>query len=192
MKAAKKFFLLAAFFLMMPVVAYGAGAHDALKCTGCHSMHDAKGDVIFAVKPNTGTNPDTKQPYEGVTSLCLGCHETSEHGGFGILPISAHKSHPFGVVPNPRIAKVPAELLRNGRLECVSCHEPHPSNSNYKYLRVDTKKLGMETFCAVCHPDRTDASTKDVKIFGFDKGEQGPAQGAAPKPKAAPKAKTTK
>jgi predicted CXXCH cytochrome family protein len=71
-------------------------------------------------------------------------------------------SHPYGLASvDPKIAKVPPELLREGgRFECLGCHDPHPSNPNYKYLRVDTAKGSkMDAFCAVCHPVKADGGT---------------------------------
>jgi len=140
--------------LALPVVMLGAGPHDSLSCTGCHGIHNAKtGELIFAVDPNKkAINPATKQPFSGTTALCLGCHATEAEGGMGIAPVSASHSHPYGVVPNPKRASVPADALRDNKLECVGCHDPHPSNTNYKYLRVDTSGGSkMENFCAECH-----------------------------------------
>ncbi len=182
----KKVLFLAAVLLTMPVFAFAAG-HDALRCVGCHSMHDAKGDMIFAVKPNTEVNPATKRPIGGVTALCLGCHETTGHGGFGIKPVEPMMSHPFDVRPNPKVAVVPAQLLINGKLECTGCHEPHPSNPNAKYLRVDVStKAGMESFCGVCHPGKGKASASSVKIYyGTETGgAPAPAPQRASKPEA--------
>lgn len=153
--------------LLIPVIVHAAGKHELLNCTGCHGIHTAKGEIIFAVEPNKkAVNPKTKAPYTGVTALCLGCHETPERGGAGIAPVSGAMSHPFSVTPNPKVATVPQGLLRDGKLECVGCHDPHPSNPNYKYLRVDTKGgREMEVFCAACHPSKAEKAPKEVKIF---------------------------
>ncbi len=154
--------------LALPAIAFAAGKHEGLNCTGCHGIHSAKGNIIFAVEPNKkAINPKTKQPYTGITALCLGCHETMEKGGLGILAVSASHSHPYGVDANPKVAIVPAVFMRAGKLECVGCHDPHPSNTNYKYLRVDTAKgAKMQNFCAMCHPAKADPSVlRDLKIF---------------------------
>jgi predicted CXXCH cytochrome family protein len=160
-------FLMVALMLVISPQVFAAGKHDALNCTGCHGIHDAKGNIIFAVEPNKkAVNPRTKKPYEGVTALCLGCHETPENGGMGIMPVSSAMSHPYGVVPNPKVADVPSVFLRNGKLECVGCHDPHPSNPNYKYLRVDTKGgAEMQKFCAICHSAKADVKLTEIKIF---------------------------
>ncbi len=154
-------------FLIIPAICLGAGKHELLNCTGCHAIHTAKGEIIFAVEPNKkAVDPKTKTPYSGVTALCLGCHETPDKGGAGIAPISGAKSHPFHISPNPKVATVHQTLLRDGKLECVGCHDPHPSNPNYKYLRVDTKGgREMEVFCALCHPSKAAKVYRDIKIF---------------------------
>ena len=169
--------LAAAALSLLPVSALAAGGHDAVGCVGCHSIHSAKGDVIFAVQPNKQSiNPKTKQPYTGTTALCLSCHEESSKGGQGYAPVAGHMSHPYGLAQvNEKVAKVPPELLREGgRFECLGCHDPHPSNPYYKYLRVDTgaKGANMDGFCAVCHPIKADtavaASAKSALFTSMD------------------------
>ncbi len=163
--------LFAVLATLSPLAAFAAGGHDAIGCTGCHSLHTAKDSIIFAVAANkTVVNPKTKQTYTGTTALCLGCHSESNQGGQGYAPIHANMSHPFGIASiNPKVAKVPAELLREGgRFECLGCHDPHPSNPNYKYLRVDTNKgAKMDAFCAVCHPIKADVGTAAEKVSLF-------------------------
>ncbi len=170
--------------LLTPQSLYAAGRHEGLNCTGCHAIHTAQGDIIFSVEPNKKVvNPRTKKPYSGVTALCLGCHETIEHGGMGIIPISAAMSHPYGVTPNPKVAYVPPAFLRKGKLECVGCHDPHPSNPNYRYLRVDTKNgADMQKFCAVCHASKADVNVTNVKVFSSMDETKVPHDGKASKP----------
>ncbi|HET9598655.1 MAG TPA: cytochrome c3 family protein [Anaeromyxobacteraceae bacterium] len=175
-----------------PLAARAAGGHDAVGCAGCHSLHAAKGELIFAVPANAKyLNPKTKQAYTGSTALCLGCHQDSDKGGQGFAPISGHVSHPFGLASvNPKIARVPPELLREGgRFECLGCHDPHPSNPYYKYLRVDTKGgKDMDAFCAACHAMKADqavASQKPVFFTSMDEtGNRVMAAPAASAPKA--------
>ncbi len=178
--------LVAALAAALPLSAMAAGGHDGVGCNGCHGIHTSKGDVIFAVAPNkTSLNPRTKQPYGGSTALCLGCHEETSKGGQGFAPVSGHMSHPYGLTQvNGRVAKVPPELLRGGRFECVSCHDPHPSNTNAKYLRVDTKG-GMDAFCAVCHSAKADRGVVAKGAALFTSMDQGAAR-AAPAPGAEP------
>ncbi len=179
--------------VILPISTFAAGGHDSIGCTGCHSIHAAKGDLIFAVAPNKQVvNPKTKQPYTGTTALCLACHEETSKGGQGYAPISSHMSHPYGLASvNPKVAKVPPELLREGgRFECMGCHDPHPSNPYYKYLRVDTAKGSkMDAFCAVCHPIKADAATVAEKAVLFTSmDETGNRVMKAPSAKSAPAA----
>jgi hypothetical protein len=187
-----------------PAAAFAAGGHDSVGCAGCHAIHTAKGDIIFAVAPNKADlNPKTKQPYTGTTALCLGCHQESNKGGQGYAPVHSNMSHPYGLATvNAKIAKVPGELLREGgRFECLGCHDPHPSNPYYKYLRVDTGAKGgeMDKFCAVCHPIKADASTTATKPALFTSMDEtgnrvmkAAAAPAAAKPAAAPAAAPAK
>ncbi len=42
----------------LPAAALATGGHDSVGCNGCHSIHAAKGEIIFAVGPNkTMQNP---------------------------------------------------------------------------------------------------------------------------------------
>jgi len=165
----KKMAVAAAMLLLASGPSWAAGAHDSLECTGCHNIHYAKGPIIFEVAPNSKAMPkDSVNASKTIAALCLGCHGDADQGGMGILPISAHTTHPFGKKVNSRVAKVPAGLLRDGVMDCVSCHDPHPSNPNYKYLRVDTNKgANMALFCDMCHPAKADKSINRsaLKVF---------------------------
>ncbi|MDF1524719.1 MAG: cytochrome c3 family protein [bacterium] len=146
------FFIAALAILASPTVIYAAGPHDN-DCTECHSLHDTQGNFSFGVAPNQSEKyTATGQTVSGTDALCLGCHNEDE----GIMPIHLTKSHPVGV--KPKKAFVPQEVLgNNGELTCGSCHDPHPSNPNYKYLRVGTndgRKMGA--FCAYCHEAMVD------------------------------------
>lgn len=182
----------AALVSLLPVAASAAGGHDAVGCAGCHAIHTAKDQIIFAVAANKQVlNPKTKQPYTGTTALCLGCHEDSSKGGQGYAPISGHMSHPYGLASvDAKVAKVPPELLREGgRFECLGCHDPHPSNPYYKYLRVDTAKGSkMDAFCAVCHPIKADVATVAEKAVLFTSMDETGNRVLAPKAAAAPAA----
>jgi predicted CXXCH cytochrome family protein len=187
--------LLAAVMLcLVPVVVFAAGAHDGLECTGCHALHTAKdGSLIFAVETNKkDINPRTKQPYGGITALCLGCHDTPEKGGQGIKPVESHTSHPYGLTSvNSKIARVPAEFLRDGKFECISCHDPHPSNLNYKYLRIDTANGSkMDVFCAACHPMKADPkSAANAKATLFNSMDENLYKASGSEAPAAPASK---
>jgi predicted CXXCH cytochrome family protein len=122
--------------LLLPAMAFGAGGHDSLSCTGCHGIHDAEtGNLIFA--------------------------------------------DPYGIKPNPKVAKVPSSLLRNGKLECIGCHDPHPSNPNKKYVRVGGN---MQDFCSLCHSSKSGKKISTAKIFSsMNEGGSAPAKRPAGK-----------
>ncbi len=178
----RMFLVVATFFL--PLSAFAFGAHDGLVCSGCHAIHTAKDELIFAVPQNkVDVNPKTKQPYPKITALCLGCHQTPEKGGLGIKPIAAHMSHPYGLNSvNPKVARVPEDLLRDGRFECISCHDPHTSNPNYKYLRYDAGVNGskLDNFCAVCHPMKTDPKAANLRPQKFNSMDERLFGGVSP------------
>ncbi len=184
MSAVRK--LAVALVILAPAAAFAAGGHDAVGCGGCHSLHAAKGELIFAVQPNTKyVNPKTKQPYGGTTALCLACHQDSDKGGQGFAPVSQHSSHPFAVDQvNPKIAHVPADFLKDGKFECMSCHDPHPSNPNYKYLRIDTNGgKNPDVFCAACHGSKADTSVASAAAAGASKQPAAATKSSSSAPK---------
>ena len=159
-----------------------AGPHDGVSCLGCHSTHFAVDHKLFSVKNTDQNNPLTKDDFEKLTAKnCLGCHQLAEYGGAGVKPIHMHTTHPIGMVPNPKIASVPEGMLKDGRLDCVSCHEAHPSNKNFMYLRVDTGDSGqdIQKLCAACHDAKVDyesagiKNVSDIKIFNAMDQEKG-------------------
>lgn len=183
-------FILVIACLLLPASVFAYGGHDGLVCTGCHSIHTAKDAIIFAVPANkVSLNPKTKQPYALITALCLGCHEAPDKGGMGIKAISSHMSHPYGLQSiNQKVARVPEEAVRDGRFECVGCHDPHPSNPYYRYLRYDPGANGskMGVFCAACHPMKADPK-EAAKPKAFDSMDErlfGSASVPAPAPAA--------
>lgn len=167
--------------------------HIRVGCTTCHSVHQAQGKILFALEANKkAINPATKKPFEGVSALCLACHAEPEQGGAGMLPVSASHSHPMGRESNPKVAGVKEEFLRDGKLECIGCHDPHESNPNWALLRIDTKKgTDMDTFCAMCHASKADPSTVAAvsKTPVFNSMDETKASAASPAAPAAAPAK---
>lgn len=165
----KKIYLFVISSLVLAYSIYAFGPHNGLDCVGCHDPHYAKGQKIFKVKNEKLINPRTGKLVDGISALCLGCHNIEAFDGAGIRPIHLNMTHPINIEPNGEIAQVPKVLLRDNVLQCISCHDPHPSNPNWKYLRVDTtggEKVGQ--FCQMCHPAKADSAFYDV---GKDKLE---------------------
>jgi predicted CXXCH cytochrome family protein len=70
------------------------------------------------------------------------------------------------------VATVPDELLRDGKLECVGCHDPHPSNTNYKYLRVSTSQgAAMGNFCNLCHSAKSGKESEGGIFTSMDESK---------------------
>lgn len=159
--------LVAVLFVGGVNISFAAGPHDE-NCVECHSVHYAKGDFIIGAEPNQKVdNPASATKADGIEALCLGCHNKDQ----GIMPIHLSTTHPTGIIPS--YVNVPDKLLRDGKFSCVSCHNPHPSNNNYKYLVVDTEKgAKIGRFCAVCHTEQ--ASDDMKKSAGAAEVKSGP------------------
>ncbi len=177
----KKIGVAFATLVMTTSLSFAAGPHDGLDCLGCHSPHFAIDDKIFAVKNTQLTNPINGESLEGLSApKCLGCHQLEQFGGAGIRPIHLHTTHPIGIKPNPKIAAVPQNLLKDGKLDCISCHEPHPSNPNALYLRVDVGEgaTSIQKLCAVCHSSKVDMASigmdsNNLQVFSSMDEEKG-------------------
>ena len=171
----------------LPLPALAIGGHDAVGCTGCHSTHEARGEVLSALPPNTTLlDPRTGKASEGLSALCLACHAEREEGGRGASPFSSHFGHPFSLAQvNPKLARVPPELLREGRFECIACHDPHPSNPNYRYLRIAvTRTPTLSELCSMCHPRKADPGVRTTPPFSsMDERAARPAGGKASSPR---------
>jgi hypothetical protein len=65
----------------------------------------------------------------------------------------------------------------------MGCHDPHPTNSYYKYLRVDTAGGSkIQDFCSLCHSSKS--GKKVSKIFSsMDERKVGVKKPAAKKPR---------
>jgi hypothetical protein len=143
--------------------AEGKGAHG--QCALCHSSHEGRGPVMLTEEPNTVTvNPRTGKTPDRIASLCLACH-AKEPDGAGYRPINLATTHPVGVAPQK--ATVPSTSLGFAGervLTCLSCHDQHPINTNYAYLRWPIKyKKDIPAFCARCHPQFKDKLSAAIK-----------------------------
>ncbi len=79
------------------------------------------------------TSPGAATLRKPLSGLCLDCHPGRE----------APAEHIVDVVPSMPVKQLP---LRDGRMTCVTCHDPH-TNKNGNLLRVPARAL-----CKHCHP----------------------------------------
>ena len=148
--------VLAAFLsvLLVPTFAY-SGPHD--DCTLCHGIHTGQGPVILTETPNTTTiNPRTGKPTKRIGQLCLACH-AEEPDGAGYRPVDLNHTHPVGFTPDPKKVRLPEEAKgwpgEEEDLTCNGCHDQHPSNPYYMYLRWSSDGGNdLPSYCAHCHP----------------------------------------
>lgn len=79
---------------------------------------------------------------ERFTSLevCYQCHEK----------LKGPLSHPVDVLPpsGMSIDRQTYRLLADGRLSCISCHQPHTGAPPYRLARKNQRRL-----CLGCHAD---------------------------------------
>ncbi|MBI5788413.1 MAG: hypothetical protein HZA78_06130 [Candidatus Schekmanbacteria bacterium] len=159
----KKFLLGVGIVALLIPTLVSAGPHD--DCTLCHGVHSGQGPVILTETPNTTTiNPRTGQPLKRIGSLCLACH-AAEPDGAGYRPIDLNHTHPVGFTPDPKKVVLPPESKgfpgEEEDVVCTSCHNQHPANTFYMYLRWDSDGgQNLPKFCVHCHPKQ---SRSDVR-----------------------------
>ena len=140
------------FSLFYPQSAYSAGKEDGHKpCSLCHEMKGKKAQKV-KIKPDTKTiNPYTVKPFGPVDGVCIRCHNDLIH---------INKGHVLGI--RPEKANVPDECLgyegQEGELTCLSCHNPHPHETKYKFLRWQVTETGVDKLCRRCHVEKASPS----------------------------------
>jgi len=87
-------------------------------CGICHISHGMKSLGLL------------KMP---IIELCSGCH-----------PLSKSNDHAVDVAPSMPVEKLP--LSKEGKITCITCHEPHGRGGFEKMLRVKPEEL-----CGKCH-----------------------------------------
>ncbi len=114
------------------------------RCGMCHSVVDRGILQPFVEQKTDRINPFTGKPFERIEAICTTCHS------------SLHLAHPVGIIPNPEKVVLPPEAKgfkgEEDCLTCMSCHDWHPTNNNYKYLRWPvTDEEDLNRFCLNCH-----------------------------------------
>lgn len=153
----KKSFLciVLAFLIVIPALVFAGEGHE--ECALCHGAHTAVGPGLLTTKPDTTTiNPATGAALGRIDSICMACH-AEEPNGLGYRPVSMDHTHPSGVTPRKVILPEEAKGFKGEEemLTCMGCHDPHPSNPNYMYLRGPIVSAGnTQAFCVWCHPEQ--------------------------------------
>ena len=138
--------ILAEAFLQGQVHAAIKGTKHDFGCASCHDVHKPQGKALWATPLKKTSH--SKVPLTPVDAMCYSCHKEPKKGGKFFMP--GH-SHPINVVPSQK-TKIPKKLGTTyvegiGRvITCVSCHDPHSSNS--KFLKIQNKN---DNLCKACH-----------------------------------------
>lgn len=93
------------------------------RCTKCHDPHSTNNRWVLV---------------KNSEEICMECHDMDTGPKW--------HQHPYNVVPK-RELNVPLKLTSKGRLECISCHNPHSTNTEH-LLRID-----QDFTCKGCHSD---------------------------------------
>jgi DmsE family decaheme c-type cytochrome len=149
-------------------------AASAKGCEGCHG--DSKAHVAAGGGKGTMRNFKSLSAADA-SAVCLSCHEnkgaqkhwtSSAHDTRGVSCISCHDPHPKGAVPAALLAKPQFELcttchlqkkaalmrsshmpMREGKMKCTSCHDPHGSPYPRQLLQVSVNQN-----CYSCHAEK--------------------------------------
>ncbi|HSL24581.1 MAG TPA: DmsE family decaheme c-type cytochrome [Vicinamibacterales bacterium] len=144
-------------------------------CESCHGPGKAHADA--GGDPNLIQNPPKMQPREA-SDTCLTCHtrgahvawEGSAHDVRQLSCTTCHSVHAFkseraqlqtadetelcARCHRDKIAKMDRSghmPLREGKMECSSCHNPHGSSTNVRLLRAGNS---IPESCVSCHTDK--------------------------------------
>jgi len=129
-------------------------------CLSCHAKKIGDDEDIFY------DDEDEEDGEEGAEKIeyDLGMETTSaifdemmlEAPDVGLTVINLHETHPVGIVPKTVVLPDEAKGFKGQeeQLTCMGCHNHHPYNKNYKYLRWPANEKDLSGFCANCHPDK--------------------------------------
>lgn len=118
-------------------------------------------------------------PSAGVSKLCLSCHDGTIALGqtvsAGLIPTAGSmrpaavlgtnltNDHPLAIQPvndgqlalglfqSPPISNDPAVRLPSGRIECMSCHDPHTQGNDAAAQKFLVRSNGGGAICLACH-----------------------------------------
>ncbi|MEW6569662.1 MAG: cytochrome c3 family protein [Nitrospirota bacterium] len=97
-------------------IAFSAQKHQ---CEYCHIPHGMSSELLLKSPPS---------------KLCLECHPDR------IGP----NEHKTGIIPSMPVRDLP--LSSDGKIICITCHDPHSKGDYPKFLRTEPTEL-----CVKCH-----------------------------------------
>jgi predicted CXXCH cytochrome family protein len=115
-----------------------AQCHDAFPGTRSRHVPVAEGECMSCHDPHGSAEPKLlKRP---LNDLCFECHERAEFRVHAVVGVDLGGSHPLSGAVDP--------ARKGERFTCVSCHEPHASDSPrlWRYAAQDAFDL-----CGRCH-----------------------------------------
>ncbi|MBI1747051.1 MAG: hypothetical protein HYR55_10745 [Acidobacteria bacterium] len=147
-------------------------AADSSKlCLSCHDGTVALGDTV-----KSGMIPFVQGPQYMIPPTS----RSNLYRGVGFLD-----QHPFAFIPSIGQgiqAPPPGDPVRfdaNGKVQCISCHNPHAENKDSTVGRFLVKSNVRSAICLTCHlKDGWTGSAHRQPVSAFDDGRYGPLQGA--------------
>ncbi len=142
----------------------GPSLNEQDACAACHSSHDGKGKVMWAMDLNRAA---------GENGYCLGCHGED---GLGREKAFSHVGHP---VADKQIKKdIPVLGIKAGdQLLCTSCHDPHQWEYSRKHAVTSAEEEGTEytsflrlpddaqgQLCTACHSNQKVIKDSDHSV----------------------------
>lgn len=124
-------------------------------CLNCHGDEEYKAQLKSLGAGISFFEDEPEAMPEGTTTpldeMTLGTVDV------GFMIIDLHETHPVGIVPKTVV--LPQEsrgyYRQENQLTCLGCHNHHPNNPNYKYLRWPTNNgEDMNSFCNHCHGNK--------------------------------------
>ncbi len=135
-------FLVTLLACLIPTTVWAKAHGD---CRNCHQNAEADNYTLISRPTYNLLNPFTSKPYGVIDALCMSCHQE----------FKAKSIHPVGIIP--RKISLPNDAKgfpgQENQITCCSCHDPHPENKNYMYLRWSADEgINISKFCvAKCH-----------------------------------------
>ncbi|OGQ17256.1 MAG: hypothetical protein A3B70_06720 [Deltaproteobacteria bacterium RIFCSPHIGHO2_02_FULL_40_11] len=135
--------------------------HSPIKAGGCHLCHE----------PILGTHKF--KLFENRQKMCTDCHEDMAKKNFGktkgqfTLRTENHlfATHPLDTLLRPETKEKFEKTglkLHQGKMECLTCHNPHGTNQTHLLRNIPTKGK-QAALCFTCHAPKFTANTHPMK-----------------------------